>query len=127
MKAKQLSFHKNKLQDVARELYREHGWKMPEGFADRTKSDPRNFTLDDWQQAKRIDKDPRDIAGAISDAWMISDTKATFEHALKERGYWLARGDSKSYVAVDYHGEVYSIGRKTGVKVRQVKERLLVS
>ncbi|WP_438729259.1 relaxase/mobilization nuclease domain-containing protein [Parasphingorhabdus sp. DH2-15] len=124
MKARQLSFHKNKLQDVARELHREHGWKMPEGFADRSKSDPRNFTLEDWQQAKRIDKDPRDIADAISDAWMISDTKATFEHALKERGYWLACGDSKSYVAVDYHGEVYSIGRKAGVKARQIKERL---
>lgn len=124
MKAKQLSFHKNKLQDVARELYREHGWKMPEGFADRSKSDPRNFTLEDWQQAKRVDKDPRDIANAISDAWMISDTKATFEHALKERGYWLARGDRRGFVALDHHGEVYSISRKAGVKNNAVRERL---
>lgn len=124
MKARQLSFHKNKLQDVARELYREHGWKMPEGFADRSKSDPSNFTLEDWQQAKRIDRDPHDIANAISDAWMISDTKVTFEHALKERGYWLARGDRRSFVALDNHGEVYSIPRKAGVKTKAVRERL---
>lgn len=124
MKARNMAFDHEKCQEVSRELYREHGWKMPEGLADRSKSDPRNFTLEDWQQAKRVDKDPRDIAQAISDAWMISDTKATFEHALNERGYWLARGDSKSYVAVDYHGEVYALGKKAGVKTRQLKERL---
>ena len=124
MKARPLPFHKNKLQDLARELYREHGWTMPEGFANRSKSDPRNFSLADWQQAKRASKDPREIAEAISDAWMISDTKATFEHALKERGYWLARGDRRGFVALDHQGEVYSIPRKAGVKTKAVRERL---
>lgn len=122
--ARQLSFHKNKLQDVSRELYREHGWRMPEGLADRSKSDPRNFTLNQWQQAKRNERDPRDIKNALSDAWSISDSRGAFEHALKERGYWLARGDRRGFVALDYHGEVYSLPRWAGVKTKAVREKL---
>lgn len=124
MTARQLSFHKNKLQDVARELYHEHGWKMPDGFADRSKSDPRNFTLAQWQQAKRRDKDPQEIKDAFRDSWAISDSKAAFEHALKERGYWIARGDRRGFTAIDTKGEVYSIPRQAGVKTKAVRERL---
>lgn len=124
MTAKQLSWHKNKLQDVSRELYLEHGWRMPEGFADRSKSDPRNFTLEEWQQAKRKDRDPREIKDAFRDAWAISDGKAAFEHALKERGYWLARGDRRGFTALDAHGEVYAVAKWAGVKTKAVRERL---
>ena len=124
MTARQLSFHKNKLQDVSRELYHEHGWRMPDGFADRSKSDPRNFTLAQWQQAKRHDKDPQEIKDAFRDSWAISDSKAAFEHALKERGYWIARGDRRGFTAIDTKGEVYSIPKQAGVKTKAVRERL---
>ncbi len=124
MTAKQLSWHKNKLQDVSRELYLEHGWRMPEGFADRSKSDPRNFTLEEWQQAKRKGRDPREIKDAFRDAWAISDSKAAFEHALKERGYWLARGDRRGFTALDAHGEVYAVAKWAGVKTKAVREKL---
>ena len=36
----------------------EHGWTMPEGLNHSHARDPRNFTLAEWQQAKRIGKDP---------------------------------------------------------------------
>ncbi len=52
MKAIPLSHSKRKLQDVARDLYLEHGWKMPRGLAVSGERDPRNFTLEQWQQAK---------------------------------------------------------------------------
>ncbi|MDY7098566.1 MAG: relaxase/mobilization nuclease domain-containing protein [Pseudomonadota bacterium] len=122
--ARQMSFHKMKLQNVARELYREHGWKMPEGLADRSKSDPRNYTLAEWQQAKRADKDAGQIKEAFQDAWAISDNRASFEHALKERGYWLARGDRRGFVAIDHKGEVYSIPKQAKIKTKAVRERL---
>ncbi len=122
--ARQMSFHKMKLQNVARELYREHGWRMPEGLADRTKSDPRNYTLAEWQQAKRADKDAGQIKEAFQDAWAISDNRASFEHALKERGYWLARGDRRGFVAIDHKGEVYSIPKQAKIKTKAVRERL---
>ncbi|MEL6708615.1 MAG: relaxase [Pseudomonadota bacterium] len=124
MTAKQLSFHKNKLQDVSRELYHEHGWRMPDGLADRSRSDPRNFTLEQWQQAKRQHRDPREIKTALADAWSISDSRAAFEHALQERGYWLAKGDRRGFTALDIHGEVYSIPRWAGVQTKAVRERL---
>ncbi|OAO00348.1 hypothetical protein A8B75_18585 [Sphingomonadales bacterium EhC05] len=124
MTARRMDYSRQKMQDVARELYREHGWKMPEGFADRTKSDPRNYSLADWQQAKRHGKNPQDTIDAISDSWSISDSIGTFSHALKERGYYLARGDRRGFVAVDTDGEVHSIARKAGIKTKQVKERL---
>ncbi len=57
MKAVQLSFTKRKLNALARELYIKHGWQMPHGLVDPSQRDPRNFTLAEWQQAKRVGKD----------------------------------------------------------------------
>ena len=124
MKAVQLSHSKCKLNDVARDLYLEHGWKMPRGLAVSGERDPRNFTLAEWQQAKRIGKDPREIKAAFQDAWAVSDSKAAFTHALQERGYWLCRGDRRGYVAIDIHGEVHNIAKRVGIKTKEVRERL---
>ncbi|MCB1680960.1 MAG: relaxase/mobilization nuclease domain-containing protein [Alphaproteobacteria bacterium] len=124
MKAVQLSHSHRKLQDVSRELYLEHGWRMPDGLADKSRSDPRNFTLDEWQQAKRQGKDPRAIKTALQDAWSISDNKAALVHALKERGFTLARGDRRGYLAVDLAGEVYALPKWAGVKTKDVRARL---
>ena len=125
MKAVQLSFTHKKLQQVSRELYLEHGWKMPRGMTDRALRDPLNFTLAEWQQAKRQDKDPRSIKAALQDAWATSDTKGAFVHALEEKGYALARGDRRGYVAIDRDCEVYALGKKwLGVKTKAIRERL---
>ena len=124
MKAIPLSHSKRKMQDVSRDLYLEHGWKMPRGLAVSGERDPRNFSLAEWQQAKRIGKDPREIKATFQDAWAISDSKTAFEHALQERGYWLARGDKRGYVALDVHGEVHNIAKRVGIKTKDVRERL---
>ena len=124
MKAVQLSFTHRKLQDLSRELYLEHGWRMPEGLADRSRSDPRNFTLDEWQQAKRQGHDPRTIKTALQDAWAVSDNKSALVHALKERGFTLALGDRRGYLAVDHAGEVYALPKWAGVKTKDVRARL---
>lgn len=124
MKAVQLSFSHRKLQDLSRELYLEHGWRMPEGLANQSRSDPRNFTLDEWQQAKRQGQDPRTIKTALQDAWAISDNKEALVHALKERGFRLARGDRRGYLAVDKDGEVYALPKWAGVKTKDVRARL---
>lgn len=124
MKAVQLSYSHRKLMDIARELYLEHGWKMPRGLAQTKASDPRNFTLAQWQQAKRTGRDPRAVKAAIQDAWAISDTKAALIQALNERGYRLAQGDSRAFVVLDPHGEIYSLPRWAGVKTKDVRARL---
>lgn len=124
MKAKQMSFYKTKLREVSKTLFRAHGWVMPEGLADSTKRDPRNFTLHEWLQAKRAQQDPRDIKEALQDAWQISDSRDAYEQALGERGFKLARGDRRGFVAVDYEGSVFAVARWTGIKTKDVRARL---
>ena len=85
---------------------------------------PLNFTQAEWQQSKRIKHDPRAIKEAFQDCWAISDSRIAFANALEERGYYLAKGDRRGFVAVDWRGEVYAISRWVGVKAKDVKARL---
>lgn len=124
LKAVHLPFTKRKLQEIARELYLEHGWTMPRGLANSQERDPRNFTLAEWQQAKRTGQNPQAIKTTFQDAWAISDSKSAFINALEERGFKPARGDRRGFVAVDYRGEIYAIAKSAGVKTKQVKDRL---
>lgn len=124
MRAINLPHYKSKLKDVSRELYLEHGWDMPRGLQDRRLRDPLNFSREEWQQAKRVGLDPREIKTVFRQCWEASDNRASFEQALKERGFWLARGDRRGFVAVDYLGEVYSLSRYTGMKAKEPEARL---
>lgn len=124
MTAVNLSHYKLKLRDMSRSLYLEHGWKMPRGLANSSERDPLNFTLSEWQQSKRKRRDPREIKAAFQDAWATSDSAAAFAQALAARGYYLARGERRSFVAVDLKGDVFAIARWTGVRTKAVEERL---
>lgn len=124
MKAVQLSYTKRKLVDVGRELYIRYGWRMPHGFIDPKRRDPKNFTLVEWQQAKRQGKDAKSLKAMFQERWAISDSMGGFAHALEEQGFILAKGDRRGFVAVDYKGEVYAIARWVGVKTKAVREKL---
>ena len=124
MKAIPLPFTKYKLRDLSRELFIEHGWKMPEGYTNSKERDPKNFTLAHWQQAKRIGKDPREIKAAMQDSWVTSDTQGTFQQALKDRGYTLARGDRRGIVALDHRCEIYAVPKWVGVRAKEVRSRI---
>lgn len=124
MKAVQLSHSKMKLKDVARELYLEHGWKLPDGYARVQDKDPTTYTLAEWQQAKRNGKNPREIKEAFQESWSVSDTQKAFSNALKSKGYVLARGDRRNFVAVDHFGEVYSVSKWAGIKAKEVRSKL---
>jgi hypothetical protein len=124
MTAKPLPYFKNKLRDLGRELYLEHGWKMPRGFMNSREADPRNFSLAEWQQAKRMGRNARDLKGAIQDCWAVSDSRASFAAALRERGLYLARGDRRGFVAIPVEGEPLAIARSTGQRAKLIAERL---
>lgn len=124
MRAINLPHYKAKLRDVSRSLYLEHGWDMPRGLQDRSLRDPLTFTHIEWQQAKRAGLDPRELKAVLAQCWKASDNKASFERALRERGFWLAKGDRRGFVAVDYRGEVYSLSRYAGVKTKDLEARL---
>ncbi len=118
------SWYKNKLTSLSKELYLEHGWDLPNGLKDPLLKNPLNFTHAEWQQALRTDRDPREIKQAFRQAWQYSDSPKALRAALQEQGFMLAKGDRRGFVAVDYHGEVYSLARWTGIKAKEVKQRL---
>lgn len=124
MTAVDLPFYKNKLMEISKELYLEHGWKLPQGFINRELRNPLNFTLQEWQQAKRLNDDPQMIKLALKECWSVSDSRKPFEQALEQHGFYLAKGDRRGYVAVDWRGEVYSLSRWLDVKAKDLTQRL---
>jgi len=124
MTAKPLPFFKTKLRDIAKQLFLENGWRLPQGFVDSQLRDPRNFTLAEWQQAKRGGIDPKQVKAAIHECWAISDSPHAFAAALEGRGLFLAKGDRRGHVAVSVEGEVFSIARVIGKKGKEVTARL---
>lgn len=124
MTARPLPFFKTRLMEVAKEIYLEQGWDMPKGLIDRNLKNPHNFTRAEWQQAQRMQDDPRLIKAMVRECWSRSDNAAALQSALEDRGYFLARGDRRSAVVIDWRGEVYALARWAGVKTKEVKERL---
>jgi len=124
MKAINLPHYKLKLKDLSKQIYLEQGWNLPKGFIDKRFSNPLNFTLQEWQQAKQTKKDPRFTKALLQECWKLSDSKASFESAMNEYGYYLARGDKRGFVAVDWQGEVYSLSRDLKLNKKEITARL---
>jgi hypothetical protein len=124
MKAINLPHFKNRLTALSKELYLEHGWALPDGHRENGWTNPLNFTLAEWQQAKRHDLDPREIKQIFQAAWERSDNWASFRSAMESHGYFLARGDRRGVVALDVHGEIYAVSRWAGIKTKDVAARL---
>lgn len=124
MTARNLPFYKQRLTELSRELYLEHGWDMPRGLLDRALRNPLNFSREEWQQAKRAQIDPRLLKAGFQDCWNRSDNAEALQAALEEKGYFLARGDRRGVVALDWRGEAYALSRYCGVKAKDVEARL---
>lgn len=124
MKAVNLPHFKNRLNSLSKDLFLEHGWQLPDGYKENGWKNPLNFTLAEWQQAKRLDLDPREIKQVFHQAWERSDSQQSFKAALEESGFFLARGDRRGFVALDIHGEAYSVSRMAGVKTKDLNARL---
>lgn len=124
MKAIPLPHTKRKLTSLSKDLYLHHGWQMPKGFLNAQEKNPLNFNLAQWQQAKRIGKDPRKLKETLQNCWINNDGQVAFIHALKDQGYRVAKGDRRSIVVVDQYCEVYALNRWIGIKLKAVKEKL---
>ena len=106
-----------KCRDTGRELEREFGTRqLP---YTREQEHP---TRADHEQAKRNGRDIHDIKAEIRAAWEQSDNGTSFENALADAGYVLAKGKKYDFMAVDYTGQEYPIGKKiTGATAAQVR------
>lgn len=124
MTARQMSFFKDRLNRISRDLYLEHGWKMPRGLENAAERNPTNFGLAEWQQAKRQEMDPRWLKQTVQECWVRSDNRAAFERALSDRGFFLARGDKRGHVVLDHSGEIWALPRLLDMKTKEVSARL---
>lgn len=124
LKAIHLGRFKLALRDLSRDLFLDHGWALPDGLATYGNKSPLNFTLEEWQAAKRQRLDPREIKQVFQQAWERCDSQLGFKNALEDRGYFLARGDRRGFVALDVDGNVYSIAKWTGLIAKEVKAKL---
>lgn len=124
MKAVNMPHFKRKLQDVSRQLYREHGWDMPRGLKAGAQRDPLNFTRSEWEQAKQAKQDPKALKAMFQQCWERADSGKAYAQALAQQGYTLAQGDRRAFVAVDFRGQVYAVAKWSNVKTREVRARL---
>lgn len=124
MTAKQMSHFKNKLFALSRELYLEHGWKMPRGYLEKDASNPLNFTLEQWQAAKRTGLDPQRLRDTVQNCWAVSKNGAEFRNELEGHGLFHAKGDRRGHVIVAQGGEVHSLSRLLGKTQKDVTAKL---
>jgi len=124
MRGINLPFFKNRLNEISRDIYLEKGWALPEGFIDKQARDPLNYSLEEYSQAKRLDRNPKALKAILKSCWEKSDNRASFETALKEQGFFLARGDRRGFVAVTMTGEPLSLSRWLNVKTKDLKAKL---
>jgi len=99
MKAIKLHYPKRKLNNLALEIFYQHGWEIPAGFLPGQEADPMNYTYLEYQEAKRGARDPKHLKHHIKTSWSNSDNRRSFEAALERGGLFLARGDRRGYVA----------------------------
>ncbi len=124
MKAINLPFYRKKLQTISREQFRALGVELPPGLVDPRERNPLNFTREQWQQAKRMGEDPQALKQVFLEAWQHSDSRKAFQAALERSGLYLARGDKRGFVAVDFTGSVYSLSRWLSVKKKDIAARI---
>jgi len=124
MKAIPMSFFKNKLMEISRDIYLENDWPLPKGFMDHEKRDPLKYSLEEYQQAKRMDQNPKLVKRILKTCWEQSDNRNSFEAALKRQGFFLTRGDRRGFLAVSMTGEPLSLSRWLGVGAKDLKARL---
>ena len=124
MRAIDPGLYKNKLKEISRQLERELGLSRLS-----SERDPQHKTLapgrDEFEQSRRLGTDIRAIRETIRDCWERSDDGKSFEAALAEHGYILARGDRRDFVVIDAAGGDHALGKRiTGATAAETRARL---
>ena len=123
LKSVNMAFFKTRLAELSKDLYLQHGWELPEGH-EKGQANPLNFELPEGQTAKRAGLDPKELKGLFQEAWKHSTDLQSFAKALSDKGFTLAKGDRRAFVAIDLNGKIYSVSRLTGVRPKDLQARL---
>ncbi|MEO0883956.1 MAG: hypothetical protein AAFY34_14670 [Pseudomonadota bacterium] len=121
LKAVHMSNDRYKLKSCAKDLSNEFGLELRYGQKDKSKG----FDLALSQGHNRDPETAAQRKQKITALWETHSEPDAFVTAMRKAGYIVARGDRRTFVAVDIDGEVHSLARQIkGVKVKDVKSRL---
>jgi hypothetical protein len=112
---------------VSRALEREFGFKRVQGALierDGIQRPERTPSHREMLQAERTGLSPQHAKELMTGIWNRTKSGKEFQAGLAEKGWILARGDRRDFVAIDPTGGVHSIARRIeGVKAADVRER----
>lgn len=116
-------------EEVSRELERTFGHQYTQGaHVERDGIARPKRTHSHAEQQQRDRTKGSEIAAVVSEVtslWRSTDNGRSFQAALQEKGYVLARGDRRDFVIVDRQGGVHSLARRIeGIRVAELRARL---
>ncbi|HWX35555.1 MAG TPA: relaxase/mobilization nuclease domain-containing protein [Steroidobacteraceae bacterium] len=116
-----------KHEKVARALEKEFGLERVQGAHVERDGKPRPERTPSHRemlQAERTGVSPQQAKELMTSTWQTTNNGKEFQAALAEKGWILARGDRRDFVAIDPTGGVHSIARRIeGAKAAEVRER----
>lgn len=122
--AKQMPHFKIRLNELSLELFLENGLEPPQGLVDKNNRDPNNYGWKIWQQAKRLNEDPRDLKQLVRTSLESSNSREDLEKKLKDHGMYLAQGQKRNYLIVHHSGEPMSMNRYSGMKGKEIAAKI---
>lgn len=112
---------------VAREMEREFGHERVQGAhieregRARPERTPSHLEM---QQSARTGVSPKEARAHLTALWQRTDNGASFQAALEQSGWTLARGDRRDFVAIDAKGGIHSLTRRVdGAIAKDVRAR----
>lgn len=129
LKAVRMSHSYRKHEQTSRELERELNLDHVPNSFDRDNNgsggqQEKAYSQKDFDQARRTKVDPRMVAADLSAAWQESENGADFIKRAEERGYVIAQGDKRDFVAIDKGGGIHSVARRTKTKTADVRAKM---
>jgi hypothetical protein len=113
---------------VARELERAFGHERVQGAHIEREGQPRPERTPshaEMQQAERTGVSPKEAREHVTALWQRTDSGASFQAALEQSGWTLARGDRRDFVVIDPKGTTHSLSRRIdGATVKDVRARM---
>lgn len=121
--AKPLPFFKTRLKQISRELEIHFGLEpVTNERKGHIKYAP---TRAEDEQARRLGLDIHEVRDTIRACYERSDCGKSFQAALKDEGFILARGEQRDYVVVDQAGGIHALGKRIlGESAAKIRTRL---
>lgn len=121
------SHNYRKHEEVARALEKEFGFERVQGAHVERGDQPRPGRTPSHRemlQAERTGLSTEQAKELMTGIWNKTKNGKEFQAALAEKGWMLARGDRRDFVAIDPGGGVHSVARRIeGARAADVRER----